>query len=92
MSELHSLTIQLQNNKGLHARASAKFVKTSEKFKSRITVARGSLEVSALSIMGLMMLVARYGTEITIHASGPDAERALKALGELVDNKFGEDV
>jgi len=91
MDEALSLIIALQNSKGLHARAAAKFVKASEKFKADIKVTRGDIEVSALSIMGLMMLVARCGTEITITARGQDAGDALKALAELVNGKFGED-
>jgi phosphocarrier protein HPr len=92
MSEALSVTVQLQNSKGLHARAAAKFVKTSEKFKSHIHVTKDDIEVSALSIMGLMMLVARYGTKITIIAQGPDADQALTALSDLVNQKFGEEV
>ena len=92
MSEALSLTVQLQNSKGLHARAAAKFVKTSEKFKADISVTKGDMQVSALSIMGLMMLVARYGTQITIKAQGPDADLALTALSDLVNQKFGEEV
>lgn len=91
MSDPISITIQLQNSKGLHARAAAKFVKTSEKFKADIKVTKGDIQVSALSIMGLMMLVAKCGTDITIRAEGPDAQSALTALSELVNDKFGED-
>lgn len=91
MSDSLSLTVQLQNSKGLHARAAAKFVKTTEKFKADVTVIKGDAEVSALSIMGLMMLVARCGTAITIQAKGPDAQNALKALEALVNQKFGEE-
>jgi len=81
----------LKNTKGLHARAAAKFVKTSEVFNADIQVVRGTSQVSALSIMGLMMLVARYGSEITINATGPDAAAALTALGDLINRKFDEE-
>lgn len=91
MSSSHTITLILQNGKGLHARAAAKFVKTSELYDADVRVTRSGFEVSARSIMGLMMLAARYGSEITVQASGPQASEALHALSELVANKFGED-
>lgn len=91
MNEILSVTLQLQNRKGLHARAAAKFVKTSEMYRSEITVSRGEISVSALSLMGLMMLVAHCGTQITIQAKGHDAQEALDDLTKLLDDKFGED-
>jgi len=91
MSEHQSITVQLTNSKGLHARAAAKFVKTSETFNADITVARSGMEVSGLSIMGLMMLAARCGTQVTIKAEGLEADAALQALVALVEGKFGEE-
>lgn len=80
----------IANQKGLHARAAAKFVKLAGTFNAAIEVARGDQRVSGLSIMGLMMLAAGPGTEIEIFAAGADAERALAALAQLVLDKFGE--
>lgn len=92
MVEPFSLTVTLQNSKGLHARAAAKFVKVSERFQAEIFVNKDGCSVSALSIMGLMMLVASCGTSITIQAIGPQAVESLKALEDLINNKFGEEV
>ena len=79
------------NQRGLHARASAKFVKCAETFKAEIEVTRDGQTVPGTSIMGLMMLAAHIGTSIQVEAWGEDAEQALDALAELVGNKFGED-
>ena len=79
------------NQRGLHARASAKFVKCAETFQAEIEVSRDGQTVPGTSIMGLMMLAAHIGTSITGRAVGPDAEAALDALAELVGAKFGED-
>jgi phosphocarrier protein len=83
--------VEIVNKKGLHARASAKFVQIAEKYKSSITVTRGSETVGATSIMGLMMLAAGTGTLITIKASGPDAIDAMSNLCDLVTGGFGEE-
>jgi phosphocarrier protein HPr len=79
------------NQRGLHARASAKFVKCAESFNANITVSRDGQSVPATSIMGLMMLAASIGTSITVEASGPQATEAMAALEELVGRKFDED-
>lgn len=79
------------NQRGLHARASAKFVKCAESFDAQVEVSRDGQSVPGTSIMGLMMLAAHIGTTIEVTATGPDAEAALNALCELVANKFGED-
>lgn len=91
MSDPHSITVKLLNSKGLHARAAAKFVKINEQFNADVAVSKSGMEVSGRSIMGLMMLAARYGAEISIKAKGPDAEQVLQALTELVVQKFGEE-
>ena len=83
--------VEIINKKGLHARASAKFVQLAEQFKSAITVTRGSETVGATSIMGLMMLAAGPGTLLTVKASGPDAIDAMAAIGDLVASGFGEE-
>ena len=79
------------NSRGLHARASAKFVKCAEQFVAEITVSKDGQSVPGTSIMGLMMLGAQPGSSIAVEASGPQAAEALDALKQLVDGKFGED-
>ena len=83
--------LTIVNKKGLHARASAKFCQTVERFDAAIRVTRGSETVGGTSIMGLMMLAAAMGTSITVEASGPQAEQALAALEALVLSKFDEE-
>jgi phosphocarrier protein HPr len=83
--------VEIINKKGMHARASAKFVQLAEQFKSSITVTRGNETVGGTSIMGLMMLAAGPGTLVTVKASGPDAIDAMAALCDLVSSGFDED-
>ena len=84
-------TVRICNQRGLHARASAKFVKLASSFESEIHVSREGVEVDARSIMGLLMLGAGIGSDVDIRAEGPDAEQAIKALTDLVAAKFDED-
>ena len=79
------------NKRGLHARASAKFVQTAEKFDAELTVTRNGESVGGTSIMGLMMLSAGIGTTITVTAKGREAQAAMDAITELLANKFGEE-
>jgi len=79
------------NKRGLHARASAKFVQLAESFDAEITVSKDGSSVGGTSIMGLMMLAASPGCCITVSATGPEAGQALSALDALVANRFGED-
>lgn len=79
------------NTRGLHARASAKFVKLASSFEAEITVTRDGSTVNALSIMGLLMLGAGNGCAIDIQAEGPDAQAAVEALADLVSRRFEED-
>jgi phosphocarrier protein HPr len=79
------------NKRGLHARASAKFVQTVERFNADVWVTRGGETVGGTSIMGLMMLAAAPGTTILVSAKGPEAEAALAAITELVTDKFHEE-
>ncbi len=79
------------NKRGLHARASAKFVQTVERFNAEVWVTRGGETVGGTSIMGLMMLAAGPGTTIMVSASGPEAEAAVKAITELIESKFNEE-
>ncbi len=84
-------TSTILNQRGLHARAAAKFVKIAGSFKADITVTRKGQTVSGNSIMGLMMLAANAGSEVIIRCSGEDAKIAIKALLELIANKFEEE-
>lgn len=81
----------IRNARGLHARASAKFVKCAEQFYATIRVTRDGQTVPATSIMGLMMLAAHPGASIVVEAEGPQAEAALEALARLVESGFGEE-
>jgi phosphocarrier protein len=83
-------TVQIVNKQGLHARPAAEIVKIASKFASDITIARDDLEVNGKSIMGVMMLAAECGAELTLRATGPDAEQALGALSDLIAARFGE--
>ena len=83
--------IEICNKKGLHARASAKFVQMVEKFEAEVWVTRGGETVGGTSIMGLMMLSAAPGTTILVSAKGPQAQEALDAIGALVADKFNEE-
>ena len=84
-------TLKIINQRGLHARASAKFVQTVEKFDAEVRVSRGGETVGGTSIMGLMMLAAGPDTEITVVACGKEAVEVLAALETLVNTRFGED-
>ena len=79
------------NNKGLHARASAKFVQTVERFNADVKVSRCGETVGGLSIMGLMMLAAARGTTVAVEASGPEALACMDAIEALLADKFGEE-
>ncbi|NIA68010.1 HPr family phosphocarrier protein [Pelagibius litoralis] len=83
--------LTIQNQKGLHARAAAKFVKLAETFDAQITVIKNDTRVSGCSIMGLMMLAAGPGCDIDVEAEGFGAVNAVEALSRLIDDKFDED-
>jgi phosphocarrier protein len=91
MSEPLKRTVEIVNLRGLHARASAKFVKLAAQFDAEVHVARDGSKVDARSIMGLMMLAAGIGSEIEIEATGAQADEALEALCDLVARKFDEE-
>ncbi len=84
-------TFTICNKRGLHARASAKFVQTVEKFDADVRVSRGGETVGGTSIMGLMMLAAAPGTSITVEATGNEAAGVIEALAALIASRFGED-
>jgi phosphocarrier protein len=79
------------NQRGLHARASHKFVQTLSRFDAEITVEKDGMSVGGTSIMGLMLLAAGPGSSITVSATGADAEEAVAALGSLIQSRFGEE-
>ena len=83
-----SRELLIVNKRGLHARASAKFVQTVERFNAEVWVTRGGETVGGTSIMGLMMLSAAPGTTIMVSAIGPEAQAAIDAITELVESKF----
>ena len=86
-----SRRLTIQNQKGLHARAAARFVKLAETFDAEVTVTKGTTTVSGTSIMGLMMLGAATGTALVLGATGREAAAALDALAMLIEDRFGED-
>jgi phosphocarrier protein HPr len=83
--------VMIVNQRGLHARASAKFVKCAAEFNADLIVSRDGMEVLGTSIMGLMMLAAAKGSTILISASGPEAKPALNAIIAMIEAKFDED-
>ena len=93
MTETNQVRVKaaIVNQRGLHARASAKFVETASKFRSEITVVKDDNSVSGRSIMGLMMLAAAKGTIVELIAKGPDAREAIAALTSLIAARFHED-
>ncbi|MDM9624521.1 HPr family phosphocarrier protein [Rhizobium sp. S152] len=92
MTSSLSREILIINKRGLHARASAKFVQTVENFDADIKVSKDGMTVGGTSIMGLMMLAASPGSSVLISASGNQAAQALDALDALIQNRFGEDM
>ena len=83
--------LQIVNRRGLHARATAKFVQCVENFQADVTVTRCGETVGGQSIMGILTLGAGRGTTVTVSATGPDARAVVEALAALVANRFGED-
>lgn len=86
------IQIKIINKLGLHARAAAKFVTLATQFKSTISLKHLEKEVNGKSIMGVMMLAASKGTELTLIADGVDEQQAIDALVELVHNRFDEEI
>ena len=87
-----NMQLKILNEKGLHARAAAKFVELVDTFDVRLVVKKDNLEASGDSIMGLLMLAASRGTEIELVASGLEAAETLSALSDLIKNLFGEEM
>jgi phosphocarrier protein HPr len=84
-------TFELKNKLGMHARPAAAFVKTAQQFKSDIYIERNGQTINGKSILGILTLACPYNGKLTIRAEGPDVLAAMKALGNLIENKFGED-
>jgi phosphocarrier protein len=87
---MQQLEVEIINQLGLHARASAKLTQLAGKFQAEVWMSRNGRRVNAKSIMGVMMLAAAKGTTVTIETSGPDEEEAMSALLELIRDRFGE--
>jgi phosphocarrier protein len=87
---MQSETITIVNKLGLHARAAAKLVNTASRFRSDVRLRRDNKDANAKSIMGVMMLAAGKGTEMTLEVEGPDEEEALQAMKQLIAERFGE--
>ena len=83
-------TLTISNKLGLHARASAKFTKLASSFRSEVWMTRNDRRINAKSIMGVMMLAAGLGSQVELEVDGEDEVPAMKALAELVNDKFGE--
>ncbi len=88
---IKSRELEIVNKRGLHARASARFVQTAEGYTADVKVSRDGTTVGGTSIMGLMLLAASPGCTIFVEASGPDADAVLDALEKLVADRFGEE-
>jgi phosphocarrier protein HPr len=82
--------LEIVNKRGLHARASARFVQLVGAYRAQVAVSKDGITVGGTSIMGLMMLAASPGCCIRVEASGPDADRLMEALEEMVADRFGE--
>lgn len=85
------IQVTICNQLGLHARAASRLVQEASRFESQVFLERDGREVNAKSIMGVMMLAASKGTEVTVRANGPDADEVLEAIRILVENRFGEE-
>jgi phosphocarrier protein HPr len=84
-------SVRISNAHGLHARPAAELVKLATTFRADIWIRKEELEVNGKSIMGLLMLAAEHGSELTIRAAGEDAESAVARLASLIETRFGED-
>jgi phosphocarrier protein len=84
-------TFTIGNRLGLHARAAALLVKTANRFEAEVIIEKDGLEVNGKSIMGILMLAASKGSRITLKSDGKDSAQAIRALGKLIEEKFGEE-
>ncbi len=79
------------NRLGLHARAAAQFVQTASKFRAEVTLTKDDVEVNGKSIMGILLLAAPKGTEVSVAIDGDDEEQAMNVIADLIEDGFGED-
>ena len=84
-------TFTIKNRLGLHARAAAQLVQTANKFQSDVTLVKEDVEVNGKSIMGILLLAAPQGTDISVSVAGTDEEQAMRIIAELIEDGFGED-
>lgn len=84
-------TFEIKNELGLHARAAGLMVRMANRYEAEISIEKDGMVANAKSIMGVMMLAAAVGSQVRIRAEGPEARKAVRALGRLIDKKFGED-
>ncbi len=84
-------TLTLKNKLGLHARAAAKLVQLAENYSSEIKIIKDNVEADGKSILGVLLLAAPVGSELTFKINGEDEEEAIKAIENLIENKFGEE-
>jgi phosphocarrier protein len=87
---MQKTTVRISNKLGLHARASARLTKLAGSFASDVHMSRNGRRINAKSIMGVMMLAAGLGSEVEIEADGPDESKAIEALAQLINDRFGE--
>lgn len=90
-SQRCSVDVTVENRNGLHARPAAMFVKISSRYRAEVWVEKDGERVNGKSIMGLMMLAAGKGSKLSIHAEGPDADKAVAEIKSLVETRFGEE-
>ena len=90
MISSHTQTFKIINKLGLHARAAAKLVQLASRFEATIELEKDGRKVDAKSIMGVLLLCGHAGSKLTVHATGSDAVDALKAIGTLIETRFGE--
>ena len=86
-----SRTFTIKNRLGLHARAAAQLVQTANQFAAEVTLHKNDVEVNGKSIMGILLLAAPIGTEISVTVNGPDEEQAMTVIADLIEDGFGED-
>lgn len=86
-----SRNFKIVNRLGLHARAAAQFVQTASKFSAEVTLKKDDVEVNGKSIMGILLLAAPKGTEVSVAVDGSDEEQAMTVIAELIEDGFGED-
>ncbi|WP_321369939.1 HPr family phosphocarrier protein [uncultured Desulfuromusa sp.] len=88
---MQNQSFTIKNRLGLHARAAAQFVQTANKFSSEVALVKDGVEVNGKSIMGILLLAAPQGTDISVTVDGVDEEQAMKIIAELIEDGFGED-